>query len=307
MLFTTLLLSVSFVFADEATQPREVTITLAGENLIEAGETWVLDVVVEGAFASEMVQATLFHGVHIKQQALVLGTGGVARWLFGDGELTEAGETLVIVAFEETRETFALTVEPQAPAFLETFTTTNSLLAYGDDETTLIAFVADAQGNPFDGAELVLETVDPSGNDEAWQFDTRYGLGLQSFMSRGNPGLLQVEISLDELQNELALVQQPGHPVDVDFSITPNCVLAGGDASITLRARISDQAGFAVVDGTTVQFAWRTGEASAIVINGQADLTIPAPSVADMYTFAVRTTHTSSVARLRVEEDRCVN
>lgn len=284
---------------------EEVKIELSGVTSIQAGDAWELVILAEGIPAETTATADMFNGMRHFQTELVLGTGGIARWQFPAGELRQAGTSLVIVHIGENRASFSLELRPAPLAHLQSFTSSNSIRAYGEDSTSLIAFAYDSFGNPIDNAPLNLRLTAPSGEYESYQIRSQNGLVVQEFYSLGQAGLMRISLNFGEIFDNRTLVQTAGSAQNLTLELSPQCVLADGLDDIRLIATAADSAGNPVLDGTVVRFSWGTGEGTGILVDGQASLRIPAPQELATIRFTAQVGEVSADANLIVRQSRC--
>ncbi len=285
---------------------EKIQITLDGLNQIFVGEAWSLDVVVEGLSQDEVLQATMLHGMSLYSEELQTGTGGIARWHFDAGILTQAGVSQVIIRAGEEMSYFALEVLTNEPETLESFTTGNSLSAYGDAETSLVTLVMDNFGNPVDDVTLTIRQTSPSGDTRSGIVSSHHGLASKTIRSMGNPGILRLLVSYGaSVETALNIVQLAGVANDITLTLSSTCVLADGLDNITLTTQLLDNHGFPVTDGQVVFFTWDTGGATGITVDGMASLTIPPPPTTGSYHYRATSGSTFMEQTLIVAQGQC--
>jgi hypothetical protein len=284
---------------------EEVRIELSGATRIQAGDPWELLVLVEGVEVETIARADMFNGIRNFHEDLHLGTGGIARWEFARGELRQAGTSLVIITVADSSASFSLEIFPRELATLQSFTSSNSIRAYGEGRTSLIAFAYDDYGNPVDDVPLNLRISSPSGEDENYSVHSQNGLVVQEFNSLGQPGLMRISLNFGTIVDNRTLLQTAGAAQSLKLELNPPCVLADGIDEIRLIAIAADAAGNPVVNGTVVHFRWKTGAGTGILIDGQASLRIPAPQEVANIHFTAQVDEVFAEANLRVRQSRC--
>jgi hypothetical protein len=246
-------------------------ITLDGDTKITAGEPWQLRVTVNAGAAGENVQALLFNGFRTFQTQLTLGTGGVAVWQIQQGQITQAGTSLVVVQYGDDRVQQALRVFPEAPTAVDMVTTANAIPAYGDGTATILLLPRDTFGNaPLDSRRFLLDVQYPDGTTTNEPFTYNNGLGRYTLNSQGMQGRVRLSLDDDALTAALELMQIPSVPAVVALSITPDCVLDDGRDVITLSAVVTDAHRAPVSDGTLVVFDWDEGMGYGHTLDGRA-------------------------------------
>lgn len=301
LLLTSLLLTLSVGQAEE-----EIRINLDAPTEISAGDEWSLIVTVEGLSTGEPVQTTMINGLAIHTSELQLGTGGVALWRFEAGILTQAGISQVIVTAGTTSASFELTIQTSQASQLVAFTTSNSLIAYGESDTTLLSLLSDAYGNPLDNATLRLQKTSPSGERRSGFVRTHHGLASQTIHSLGHPGILRLLLSYGtDIETPLTIVQLAAPAHTIDLRLSSNCLIADGLDDLILTATLRDQAGYPVTNGQVLYFQWGTGGATSITLDGVSSLRLPAPRQVGIFTFSASSGSLITEQTLEVTDGQC--
>lgn len=289
-----------------AAQPQENTATIeidAPSQLI-AGDSIEIQVTVTGALEGETVEAVLLNGVTIHARTLTLGTGGVAVWALNEGQITQAGTSLLQLTYGDVSTQHNIEVMPQDIDAIEAFTSSNSVMAYGDGETRLIVLLSDRYGNPILQQRLSVQATSPQGETRTRLYEVRDGLGDFPIISIGTAGILRLRVAAFDVERRLTLVQRAAEPANMDMTISPRCVLADGVTTVTLTTVVTDNRGNVVTDGTLINFSWDNGQGSRASVNGMASLTFPAFSDIGMYKITAQAGEQQAHGHLRVSE-RC--
>ncbi|MBK8020807.1 MAG: hypothetical protein IPK19_05095 [Chloroflexi bacterium] len=281
---------------------------MSAPRAVNAGAAWSVDIEVVSGAAGESVDLLLFNGLTTLHQGVVTGTGGVARWSFAAGAVTQAGESVLIARYkgQESRQT--VTVRPGRAEQADVLTTANGLRAYGDGRAMLIGLLRDALGNPPRAMTRAnLHVRYPDGVEAETPLDLRAGLGWTWVESQGEPGRVRVDVTGDNTAAaSIELQQLAGETEAVSLAIAPDCVSAGGRDVIRLVAQASDGNGFTVVDGTLITFTFRSGSGRGQTANGLASLNLPAPAEPGRYRYWAQVGDArSATAWLRVTEGLC--
>ena len=287
----------------------EPAIRLSGPVQITAGDAWALDIEMLPGEAGDQIDVLLLNGLRQYGTTLTLGSGGVARWSFPEGELLAAGESLVIARTGEVEARWSLTVLPAAPGALDLLTTANTLVAYGEQRGMVIAVASDVWGNPV-GVDVPvrLETQFPDGRRQIQMLPLDGpGLAWTWLASAGPPGRLRASASLAGVGAGLEIMQMPGAAGSIDLAVAPPCLPAtDGRDLITLVAEVLDEYGTPVVDGTRVLFEWGGGSLGAApTVAGRAALTIPAPAETGVKHFRAAATQAEGRATLTITAGVC--
>lgn len=283
------------------------TLSLSGAETITAGDAWALDIEVSGGEPGEELSVLLLHGLRRYSTTLALGSGGIARWTFPEGELTAAGTSLAIIRFVGQEARFTLTVLPAEPDTLDLLTTANALIAYGSQRGMLMAVAADAWGNPVDtGQPVRLRATFPDGGQLVRMVRLDDGLGWVWQASDGPPGRLHVEGTLAAARAELEILQMPGAASQIDVRVLPPCLpYSDGRDMVTLQAIVQDAHEQPVVDGTRVIFRWGDSTGAAPTVAGVATLSIPAPEATGEYTVLAAAGQAEGGAPLNITAGIC--
>lgn len=254
-------------------------ISVKAEDTLYAGETWTLTVFVIDAEAGETVQALLINGLQMLRANLTLGDGGVALWRIPAGQLVQAGQSLLILRYDEHETRYPLRVLPTDSVSADLFATLNQLMAYGEGETIIIALPRDEWGNATAGdQQFWLNSYYPGGHRDTQEFTYAGGLGWLTLQSRGGPGRLRLTLEPGRVVTNLELHQSPGRPHDITLLLAPGCVLNDGRDTVLVAAIVLDAHGNTVADGTLVTFTWRNGQGVGRTLDGRASLRLPAPT-----------------------------
>jgi hypothetical protein len=282
-------------------------VRLTSLNTIHAGDAWEVTVSVSDSAAGEQVQVMLLNGLRTFEETLTLGAGGVAVWRIPSGQITQAGDSILIVRYngEQLRRILHVMAEP--PAIADLFTTANSLFAYGDSSATIMLLPRDRWGNaPHGTEEFSLDIRYPDGTRIDRTFTYRGGLGHLSLRSQGGPGRVRLALDHDRLDQSLELHQSPGPPHRIALTLEPTCVLNDGRDLLSLSATVHDSGGHFVADGTLVTFIWLDGIGRAQTINGVARLRLPAPDHTSLRSYrAIAGDAEAAPVFLRVNEEGC--
>lgn len=285
---------------------EEISISIDAPQEIIAGDAWSLIVTVEGLSVGETIQTVMIHGVAIYSEELQLGTGGVALWQFEAGVLTQAGVSQVIITTETTTARFNLMIQTSQASQLIAFTTSNSLTAYGELDTTLLSLLSDAYGNPIDNAIIRTEQTSPSGESHISFMRTHYGLGSQTISSLGNPGILRLLLRYGtDIETPLTIIQLGGVAHTIELSLSANCLLADGLDDLTITAIALDQANYPVTDGQVILFDWDSGGGTGITLDGSASLRIPAPRQVGIFTYTASSGSLIAEQSLEITDGQC--
>jgi len=283
-----------------------ISVALSGDEQIRAGDAWSLTVHAKGIEEGETVTATMLHGISIYQTELVFGSGGIALWEFEQGILTQAGISSVIISKDSYSRDFHLEILADEVENLVSFTTTNSLMAYGDSDTSLVTFASDQFGNPVDDATLTVRKTSPAGETRVGFASTQNGLANQTISSLGNPGLLRLLVSHgNDAETSLSIVQLASSPENIEFDLSTNCILSDGLDDLTLTTSVFDRNDFPVTDGQVVIFNWESGVATGITVDGTTSLSIPAPRIPGTYDYSVTVGTQTSQQTLQVTQGQC--
>jgi hypothetical protein len=276
---------------------------------IHAGDSWLMSLVIARAEAGTRVQVSLVNGLQVLEETLILGTGGTARWQIGAGQITHAGNTLVLIHYDGEEHQHLLHVLPLAPSDADLFSTANTLPAYGEGRATIMLLIRDKWGNaPHDRLRFPLAVRFPQTVQRSYTFDYANGIAWRTLVSRGEPGRIRLTLDHDALAAALELMQAPGTPESIALSVSPNCVLDDGRDMIDLTASVADSHDHAVVDGTLVIFTWDGGFGYGRTIDGQAVLSLPAQQRTGWHMFwAAAGTVKSTAAYLRVSQEDCTD
>ncbi len=296
-------LSVTYALADET------RISVNADDILYAGERWVVTVSVVDAEAGETVQATLINGLQTLHAELTLGDGGVALWRVPAGRLVQAGQTLLILRYDEHVFRYPLRVLPTEPVTADLFATLNQLMAYGQGETTIITLPLDAWGNATTNHhQLRLISHYPNGYRDTHRFTYAGGLGWLTLHSQGGPGRLRLALQQGSIDTRLELHQSPGRPHDIALSLATGCVPNDGRDTVTVAATVMDAHGNTVADGTLVTFTWRNGQGVGRTLDGRASLRLPAPTRTGWVMFRAAAGEVISMPEfLQVTRGLCLN
>ncbi|MEZ4667034.1 MAG: Ig-like domain-containing protein [Anaerolineae bacterium] len=279
-----------------------------GAHIITAGDAWSVNIRIPNGTAGEQVVGVLQNGFKTIIAHLTLGTGGVANWQIPLGEITQSGETALIIYYGKEEYRQSLQVQPGVPTVVELFTSANSMPAYGEGSATIMVLPRDNWGNAADNtSEFQLDSLYPGGQHNSNTFTYKGGLGWMTLHSQGNPGRVRAALEYGSLSASLELTQTPGEPQFASLRLSPDCVFNDGRDRISLVATITDSHGNPVTDGTLVTFSWRHGHGSASTVDGQATLRLPAPtSHTGQFSYRATSgeTHSNTVF-LKITEETC--
>jgi len=255
-------------------------IILESKETIYAGDEWLLSLTIDDASAGDTVDVTLLNGLQTFNESLVLGTGGVAVWKIPEGQIIQAGESLIIVQFNDKVVKRSLTIQAGKPTEGVLFTSVNALPAYGEGSATVMFLAQDEWGNiPSVSRPLYLNIRYPDGSPPQKEVLTYHdGIGRFYLNSQGQSGRIRLAVDQGLISTDLELTQTAGAPNRINLAITPDCVLNDGRDVITLKADVSDQNQYPVANGTFVTFLWSGGLGYGRTNDGTATLTIPAPN-----------------------------
>jgi len=288
--------------------PNFEDIVLESKAMIHAGDEWELSVTVDNYRVGDTIAVTLLNGLKAFHKTLVLGTGGVAVWAVEEGEIIQAGESLIIVQYGDEIVEKSLIVLANEPIDGVLFTTANSIAAYGEGSATIMFLTEDEWGNfPTISEPFELSINYPDGNAPTEETLTyRDGLGRFELLSRGQAGRVRLSVDQEHLQSNLELMQTAGDAQSITLDILPTCVLNDGRDLFTLTANIIDQNNYPVTNGTLVKFVWEDGLAYARTIDGTATLRLPAPQGLgfSIYNAVVGNTRSNN-ATIEVTGDSC--
>lgn len=284
-----------------------ITIKLVAPTSIQAGDSWELSVIVPGANAGEVVNATLFNGLHHHQLLLKLGTGGIALWQFPKNTLIYAGTSLLTVRYQDVELQRALHVLPTKARTAELMTTSNNLAAYGEQQALLMALLADEWGNPPSlNTEIRAEVQFPNTQRKPLKFTYANGIAWSPMRSMGEPGRVRVTLAVDDANSYLEINQIAAAPANIALELFPECILSDGRDIVTLTAEVRDAFGYSVADGTLVAFSWNEGESYALTLDGRAKLRLPAPTTFGDVTYSAHSGGAQPAsAVLKVVQDGC--
>jgi len=285
---------------------QEEPIRLRARMAIHAGDAWELTIAVADGEAGDQISVALLNGVQVLADRLTLGSGGAAVWRLPPGQITQAGDSLVIVRSGEDEVRRRLRVDPLQPATVDFFTTTNTLLAYGQDSATIMILPRDIWGNAPASSRFSLTVRYPDGTRLLPRFSYAGGIGWTEVTSQGGPGLVRLATEQGALSAALELQQTPATPHQIDLMVEPGCVLNDGRSVIALRADVRDAYGYAVADGTLITFNWAAGFGYGRTVDGQAVLRIPAPAEVGQTLYQARVGRVQSVlTAVEVSRGRC--
>lgn len=280
------------------------------EQTIRAGDAWEARITLSSATAGDTVEVTLFNGLQRLDAVLVLGTGGTALWQIPEGEITQAGLSLLLVHSGTAETRVPLDVHPQPPHELMLFTTANVIPAYGEGETTLLVLSQDMYGNPvaLPARQRTASVRFPNDERESVTLTYYNGLAWSSLASQGPPGRVRVQVRSQQITTLLELLQTAAPAALVMLDISPTCVLSDGRDLITLTAEISDRRGMPVVDGTLITFAWDGGFGQGQTVRGHAEIRLPAPTSPGLFRYTAEINGLSSApVMLRVVSESCTD
>jgi len=262
-----------------APTPSAEEIVLDSLPMIHVGDKWQLSLTVDNYRVGDTIAVSLLNGLKTFNKTLILGPGGVAVWQIDEGQIIQAGESLIIVQYGTKIIEKSLTVLTNKPTSGILFTSANSVPAYGEGTATIMFLAEDEWGNiPDISQPLYLEVHYPDGNPPTKELLTyQDGLGRFKLWSKGQAGRIRLSVDQGFVQTNLELIQTAGATHSIDLDIVPKCVLNDGRDLVTLSAVVYDQNRYAVADGTIVTFLWSGGYGYGQTIDGVATLRLPAP------------------------------
>lgn len=297
---------VTYMSTEPAAQAR---ILLQAERRIDAGDPWQVTVQIPNATAGDTVQIILINGLQTLDTTVTLGTGGIAVWQVPTKQITQAGDSLLIVRYGELETRQTMQVSPLSPNEVDLFTTANTLRAYGEGAATIMMLPRDIWGNPPNTlSETSLDIVYPDGTQASQSFDYTEGLGFLQMRSQGHPGRVRLTLNQRSIEAAMELTQTAGTPQSILINVSPDCILADGRDLVTITATVQAEAGLPVTDGTLVTFTWRDGQGYAQTIDGVATLRMPVPAGEAWIIFHANVSEQRSEAGiLRIEDGNCIN
>jgi len=295
---------IGFIFASAKSDSIHITM----RSFIRAGDAVQITMQVDNAVAGDTIAVTLANGLNVIDATLMLGTGGVAIWKIPEDIVTNAGISMLIVQYQDFFVRQQLRVLPTTTQRIDILSTSNNIIAYGEESTTIMILPEDGWGNVPSDADLYnIHMTYPDTQRVTDKIERFQGIGLYQLVSRGLPGRVRIEATMRDVEAQFELMQIPSVADNLRLTMSSLCVLNDGRDIITLNTHVSDQYDQAVTDGTLVTIYWDDGLGYARTIDGMATLRLPAFSEAGEYKFWAQVNDvTSPSIILRVVEESCL-
>lgn len=287
-------------------EPDPIHITMRA--FIRAGDSLSVTVRVDNAEASDTIDMTLANGLHLIDETLTLGTGGIAVWQIPEAVITQAGTSVLVARYDNAVQRKQLTVLPLTTHEIDVFADANNIVAYGEESTTIMILPEDRWGNtPSQRNQFVVDVIYPDTSRDKGKFDLLSGLGLYTLTSQSDPGRVRIEASTQDVTEQLELMQIPSQADEIELTIHPDCLLDDGRDLVTLSISVQDEQSQAVTNGTLITILWDDGKGFARTLDGVATLRLPAFQDVGDYLFRAQVGNVRSAkATLRVVEESCL-
>lgn len=274
---------------------------------INAGEAWELSIVVTNGMVGDPVQVILLNGLQVLDETLALGTGGMALWRVPAGQITQAGESIVIVIHGNEERRQSLIVRAGEVVDGDFFSTANTLIGYGKSKITLLLLPRDEWGNAAnEPSRFLVDIRYPNGKQIQGGFIYHGGIGRYTLTSYGEPGRVRLTLTKPAFPSTLELMQTADEANSIDLHLSPSCIYRDGRDLVSLIAIVHDAHGNPVVNGTLVIFIWEDGQGYGLTVDGQATLRIPSPPETGEFIYQASVADTqSSLRSLRVVQGDC--
>ncbi|MEO0564712.1 MAG: hypothetical protein AAF125_21585, partial [Chloroflexota bacterium] len=252
---------------------------------VEAGEVW--GVSATGLDDCEQVTFTLLSGLAAFTETVEVDAEGRAGWALPSETLTQAGDARLSLECGRQIVTSVLTIAPGPLANVDLFAVANTVTAYGQGETEVLALLTDAYGNPVHNVDRLRgRVVYPDGSENLLAFTVENGLARADFTSAGLPGRARVTLGNGLVVDATEIRQAAGPPANVILR-APDCVLADGRDLFVVEVGVRDAGDAPIADGTALRLTWESGESVAVTKGGAASVRVPAPNEIGQLTFTV--------------------